>query len=315
MSMNTNRFLLIVGAAVLTVSLLGNAGLVVKAEDGVSGGGSSNSGSGRPPQQPRPMMERDGKPAIDIAGRVEMRGEMRGEMKDEMRKDIRMEDRMDRMSSSSPKGPGPRMGERMEDRMERKEERLTERHAAMDARMEKKDELRAEMLKKKEEMTDKMCEKVGIRIEGRVEKYNEHHQDHVERFNEQRDRLVALIDKLEAAGVNVDTLKKDLETLGGKIKVFADLKASHIAKLEATKSLSCGDGTGAYKEALTGARASQQEVFKAAQDVVNFFRTVVIKDVQALKGSVKDIKEAPKRLPESPVETEVKAEADVEVAQ
>lgn len=127
------------------------------------------------------------------------------------------------------------------------------------------------------------CELLTTSIDSRVTKFDENKNTHIEKYQRIKTSLQAIITKLEAKGYDVSELKEDLQTLDNKIKNFASDFAAFIEKLKATKSYACGESDGDFANALESAKSEIDTVRKDAEDIREFYRTVIRPDVEALK--------------------------------
>lgn len=138
----------------------------------------------------------------------------------------------------------------------------------------------------KNKFTEDRCAKIQERVQERTshfdERENAHHKVYVNLVN----RIKKFTDQFRAAGINTDKLDGYLVVLQGEITTFEGNYATYIAKLKASKSLTCGHSEGEFKGALVDARAELKLVHEDAAAIRTYVRTVILPEIKFLKAQM-----------------------------
>ena len=174
-----------------------------------------------------------------------------------------------------------------------KQEWETAREAAKDIREKIKDEfaLRLEEKKKlkeefKEEFTEERCAKIEEKIAERTAHFDERKGKHQKIYNNLVNRVNKFITRFKAAGLTTTTLEGYLSELQTKIDKFKTDYVAYIAKLQESKSLTCGHAEGEFRAILVDARALLKIVHADAADIRTYIRTVIFPEIRVLKAQI-----------------------------
>jgi hypothetical protein len=135
------------------------------------------------------------------------------------------------------------------------------------------------------EQRTERCAKANKKIDTKINRFNTN-SDHP-RLTKMIQRVTNIIAVLKAKNVNVTTLEADMATLKTKAEACKNAYGLFIAKLQTTKSFSCGTSQGQFKAALDAAKAEQTKVKAACQDAKKYVRTTIKKDLQTLKQQLR----------------------------
>lgn len=130
---------------------------------------------------------------------------------------------------------------------------------------------------------DILCTGVTARISKRIEHYQKKKENHVRRYTATKERITALIDKLEKEGRDGTAVKNDLVLLDTKIQKLATDYDAFIAKLQDSKNFDCADSQGAFIQALDSARELRKTVVADAHDIQEFYKTTLKPDIRGLR--------------------------------
>ncbi len=181
---------------------------------------------------------------------------------------------------------------------EQKRERLkqeweTAREATKNIREKIKDEfaLRLEEKKKlkeefKEEFTEERCAKIEEKIAERTAHFDERKGKHQKIYNNLVNRVNKFITRFKAAGLTTTTLEGYLSELQTKIDKFKTDYAAYIAKLQESKSLTCGHAEGEFRAIMVDARVELKTVHADAADIRTYVRTVILPEIKVLKAQM-----------------------------
>ena len=129
------------------------------------------------------------------------------------------------------------------------------------------------------------CANISGRIDIKLGIYKTLRENHLNRFNNTRDRIKKLIERLDAKGMDTTKVKADLQTLGTKIDKLATDTNNFITKLESTKEFDCADSKGKFKETVDAARTLRATIKADVTDIKNFLQTILRVDVKALRAA------------------------------
>jgi GTP1/Obg family GTP-binding protein len=148
-------------------------------------------------------------------------------------------------------------------------------------RFQNRQEIRQE---KREQRVERRCDLVNGRIDARINRYREHYDEVEARLARIAERGNQFIARLEAKGYDVSQVKEDLTALTAMRTTRRNLYSDFIAKLEAAKQYDCGDSQGAFKDALTEARAALAKWREQVKTIHDFMQNTLRPHLKALRG-------------------------------
>ena len=131
------------------------------------------------------------------------------------------------------------------------------------------------------------CAAVNHRVEGRLAMYEENRDPHFTRFVRLADKLNEIINKSYVKGYNTSVLDADLVILNEKILKFQEDYTLFIQKLENTRNFTCGHSEGQFKAALNESKMQLRIVRQDAEDIKEFYKETIKKDIAELGKQIK----------------------------
>lgn len=127
------------------------------------------------------------------------------------------------------------------------------------------------------------CNEINNRVDGRIRQYEEGRDRHLIEFNNMRDRINDSIERLNRKGFDTTNITNDLLILDGKISKLRQDYALFIQKLNETKGFTCGHSNGDFFNALNASKAQLRIVRLDVEDIKNFYRDTIRKDITELR--------------------------------
>lgn len=128
------------------------------------------------------------------------------------------------------------------------------------------------------------CDQVEANITRKIANFENNRDHHLTSYNKAKDRVAALVTKLEGEGYDVTKLKADLIEYGTKITKFTDDYSIYFAALQESQSFACGQSEGDFKVQLQTARTQLKVVHDDAVSIRTFWAETVKPDILALKA-------------------------------
>jgi hypothetical protein len=172
---------------------------------------------------------------------------------------------------------------------------------------EKLAEKRLEFQNNKEMMTQDRCKNIEERIATRVGRYENNGQMFENVYGNMQARLARLLERLNTAGADTKKLTTDLATLKTKIEKLKADQTTFMAALKDSQTFVCGKSEGEFKGKLDEARKVPELLKQDRQDIKNFFETTIRTDLQTIRKTLADQKEA--SAPSATSTTETKPES------
>ncbi len=128
------------------------------------------------------------------------------------------------------------------------------------------------------------CDFIETNVARKVTKFETNRNKHVTSYIKTKERVAALVTKLEAKGYDVTKLKADLTEYDAKIKKFSDDHVAYVAALTSTQEFACGKSEGEFKSQLAAARAVLKTVHDDSVAIRTYWAETVKPDILALKA-------------------------------
>jgi len=142
------------------------------------------------------------------------------------------------------------------------------------------------------------CTAVENRIKGQIERFDNNKGFHQQQFENLRNRVSKIVDRLKAKGFDTSDLTTDLATLDTKIAKFKTDYTTFIDKLRESQDLPCGESQGAFKDKIQESRDALKIVRADVKDIVDYYRNTIKPDLQKLRD----------QKPETTTETETETQ-------
>lgn len=173
-----------------------------------------------------------------------------------------------------------------------REEWKTERQQELEKAKARKEEFKA----MREKFTAERCARIQERVNNRIENFGSGKEKHMSAYNNLLNRIDKFIARFEAFNTTSPTkldlteIKADRAQLTVLIANFKTSYTEYVAKISATKNLTCGHSEGEFRSALVDARTYLKTVHDNAAAIRTFVRETVLPDLLELKKQVAEIK-------------------------
>lgn len=179
--------------------------------------------------------------------------------------------------------------EQLQQNIQKRRELAQQNKSELQQRIAEKQKLREQF---KEKFTEERCARIQERVQNRTARFDGGKEKHMAVYKNLKNRLIKFVEKLSAQGYDTSKLKEDLKVLDEKIAQFAKDYAAHTAKLNESKTLTCGHSEGEFRGTLVDARSLLKTVHQDAQDIRTYVRTVIHKDLQDIREQKKNKSES-----------------------
>jgi hypothetical protein len=139
-------------------------------------------------------------------------------------------------------------------------------------------------------MMDQRCQNIQQKMDARVSGFDSNNGKRMAVYTNMQDRISKFITRLSGEGYDTSKVQADLVILGQKIKQFETDKQAQMAKLDETKTFTCGHSNGEFMGKLGEARSTLMTVHKDAMDIRQFMLTTVRPDIMAIRKLKMDSK-------------------------
>jgi len=143
------------------------------------------------------------------------------------------------------------------------------------------------LMQRLEDRWNKTCDNLESRIDIRITRYENNAARHKAVHQRVRDKVKAIIDKLDAKGIDTTKLKSDLKELDIKIQKFATDYSSYIEALKATKNYACGESEGQFVKALSDANKYLSTLQRDSLDIRSYYQKTIRADIAAIRDQLK----------------------------
>lgn len=130
------------------------------------------------------------------------------------------------------------------------------------------------------------CEMIEGNVDKRTQNFEKQKTKHVSQYQKTQKRVTTLVDKIEAEGKDVTTLRVNLVTFDQLIKKFASDYDIYISELQGTKSFTCGKSEGEFRAKLGIARAQLKVVHDDSVAIRTYWSQTLKPEINALKTVV-----------------------------
>jgi len=131
------------------------------------------------------------------------------------------------------------------------------------------------------------CPIIESKIQVKVTTFDNTKIKHLTVYNNLKNRLTKIADRLTARGVDLTALKSDLAVLDTKIAKFNADYADYIAKLKSSQDYVCGKSEGQFKTQLKDTKTALQQVHKDAADIRAYYVSTIRIEIMKLRDSIK----------------------------
>jgi chromosome segregation ATPase len=128
------------------------------------------------------------------------------------------------------------------------------------------------------------CEKIQNKMSEKDNLFQEKKGSHLEAYNNLQDRLSTLISRLESKGHDTAQLEQDIEKLNDKINKFSDDYDVYKDRASEAKGYVCDKTKAEFKSKLAEVKTALKTLKADAQDIKNFYLTVIKPDIKILKN-------------------------------
>ncbi len=128
------------------------------------------------------------------------------------------------------------------------------------------------------------CDLIEANVTRKITNFEANRNKHVASYIRTKEKVAAMVTKLEAKGYDVTKLKADLIEYDAKIKKFSDDHAAYIAALTSTQEFACGKSEGEFKTQLIAARGILKAVHDDSVAIRTYWAETVKPDLLALKA-------------------------------
>jgi hypothetical protein len=149
---------------------------------------------------------------------------------------------------------------------------------------------REEVKENTQERIQKRCENVNNLIDNRIKMLEKTHRLRQDQYQDFVTRIEDLISRVKTKGADTSQLETDLETLKTKVANVETEYTALLALVAETKNKDCGNTEGEFKNGLVKSREQLQNVVSASLDVRDYLHTVIKPDLNALRDSLKALK-------------------------
>lgn len=131
------------------------------------------------------------------------------------------------------------------------------------------------------------CPIVESKIQAKVAHFDNAKIKHLAVYENLKERLTKIADRLAARGADVSALRADLAALEVKIAKFNADYAVYVARLKASQEFTCGRAETQFKTQLKETKAALQQVHKDAADIRAYFVSTVRVEIMKLRDAIK----------------------------
>ncbi|MBI2020670.1 hypothetical protein HYS94_04615 [Candidatus Daviesbacteria bacterium] len=126
------------------------------------------------------------------------------------------------------------------------------------------------------------CAQVKQHIDRRLELFGQNRETFINNAQHLHERVLRIVDKAEAMGLDTTQVRADLRSLGDKVNKLKEDNQSFIAKLQAAKDVNCVENPDQFRTALQEANAQFQVVISDFRDIKDYFKNTIKPDIRAL---------------------------------
>jgi len=120
-------------------------------------------------------------------------------------------------------------------------------------------------------------------VDKKIEKINEQEEKHYKKYIGLSKDLEDFIEERESEGYDMSEIKKDLETLNGKIDKYNQNHDIYLEKLMNIKNNICTHTEDEYKNSIKAAKDALKEVRKDVVDIKTYYYTDIRPDILEFK--------------------------------
>lgn len=158
------------------------------------------------------------------------------------------------------------------------------------------------------------CPIVESKIQVKAVNFDNNKIRHLEAYAKVKERVLVLIGKLEAKGIDVTNLKADLVVFDQKVTKFSDDYVIYIGKLKESQVYVCGKSEGQFLAKLKEVKVALAQVHQDAVNIRTYYAQVLKPEINRIKATfrIQKASSTPDVNLETPATTEFEAEQLVE---
>ncbi|MFA6525962.1 MAG: hypothetical protein WCT26_00925 [Candidatus Buchananbacteria bacterium] len=131
------------------------------------------------------------------------------------------------------------------------------------------------------------CPIIESKIQVKIADFDNSKIKHLTVYNNLKDRISKIADRLTARGVDVTALRATLVVLDQKIAKFNADYAIYVAKLKASQEGVCGKSEAQFKALLKETKVALVQVHKDAADIRDYVATTIKAEINKIRISLK----------------------------
>jgi hypothetical protein len=131
------------------------------------------------------------------------------------------------------------------------------------------------------------CPIIESKIQIKIGSFDNNKIKHVAVYNNLKNQLTQIIDRLVTKGIDVTDLKLTLQALDAKIKKFNDDYAVYVSKLKESQVFVCGKAQGQFVVKLKETKTALQQVQKDVVDIRSYYVSAVKPEIMRIKAALK----------------------------
>ncbi len=109
-------------------------------------------------------------------------------------------------------------------------------------------------------------------------------------YQQLKDHVTKLVEKLKSKGVNTSELEKQLVVLNGKIDTFKSNKTAYIQAVSDAQNVDCAADPAGFKAALETARSKRDTLIKSANEIKDYVKTSIKPTLSTIRGELESNK-------------------------
>lgn len=130
---------------------------------------------------------------------------------------------------------------------------------------------------------DDKCERIENRLDAISTRYDLNKDRHLEQYQKTKNDFANLMKVLTAKDYDVTKLQADAKVLDEKIVKFGRDYDAYVVQMKKAQQLACGQSQGSFKTELDGVHQALRVVRADAQDIRQYYQTVIKVDIQTVR--------------------------------
>ena len=145
-------------------------------------------------------------------------------------------------------------------------------------------------LQKSEDIRDNGCEILNNRIDARIQLFEQNKEYHKNIYEALVRKVEDLIDWMSEKGLVINKLQSDLIVLSDLLTKAWEDYSSFISLLMETKSYTCGESQGQFREKLMLAFEELKNYKADVMEIRNYYKNTVKEDMRELRDLYKELR-------------------------